>query len=355
MCSIKYFALLFILLISFSCKKKKVVEEPVVSENLSKGMIVLCEGLFQQNNSSVSWINLTDGSVNNTFFEQRSGRALGDTGNDMQKYGGKIYILVNVSSTIEVMDASTFKAIKQIQMLNGATSKQPRSLAFHGSKVYVSCYDGFVDVIDTVSLTVVNRIQVGANPEGLAVSNNKLYVANSGGLNFPNPDSTVSVIDLSTQTELYKLTVGMNPGSVKTDQNGDVYVISRGDYNLVPSRMVRINSTNDAVDQTFSFDASGISSMNDKFLIFYYDFNTQNARIGLFDPNSESMINSDFIDLSNVTTMYGVQYEMSNGTIYVMDAMNFTNSGYVRAFDENGNYQTSYHVGLNPSKILFYE
>lgn len=353
--SIKFLGLIFLFLISLSCKKKNVPVYPLTSEKLGGGMLVLCEGLFQQNNSAVTWVNLSNGLVNNDIFKQRSGRELGDTGNDMQRYGGKIYIVVNVSSTIEVMDASTFTAIKQIQMVDGTTSKQPRSLVFHGSSVYVSCYDGYVDVIDTSSLTVVNRIQVGANPEGLAVANNKLYVANSGGLNFPDPDSTISVIDLTTQTELYKLTVGINPGAVETDQNGDVYVISRGDYGSVPSRMVRINSINDVVEQTFPFDASGISQMNDKFLISYYDYNTQNASIGLFDPFSESMLNSDYINLSNVTTMYGVQYEVSNNTIYIMDAMSFTNTGYVRAYDENGNYQTSYHVGLNPSKILYYE
>jgi YVTN family beta-propeller protein len=68
----------------------------------------------------------------------------------------------------------------------------------------------------------VQRIAVGQNPEGLAVSNGKLYVANSGGLNFPDVDSTVSVIDLTTHTELLKITVGKNPGGVCVDSEGDV-------------------------------------------------------------------------------------------------------------------------------------
>jgi hypothetical protein len=35
--------------------------------------------------------------------------------------------------------------------------------------------------------------------------------------------------------------------------------------------------------------------------------------------------------------------------------MGYTNTGYIREYDVQGNYLQSYHVGLNPSKILFYE
>lgn len=336
----------------FSCKK----DEPQVTqvaENLDNGMIVLCEGLFQNNNASISWIDFESNAVTNNLFVAKTGRQLGDTGNDMQQYGGKIYIVVNVSSTIEVVDASTFKSIKQISMVNGGVSKQPRKLAFKGDKVYVTCYDGFVDVIDTASLTINQRIQVGSNPEGLSVANNKLYVANSGGLNFPLPDSTVSIIDLNTHTELQKLKVGMNPGGVITDSQGDVYVVTRGDYAGVPSRMVRIDTQNDLLAETFSFDASSIYPMNDQFLISYYDYSTSVSSIGLFNPLTETMTNSNYLNTYSITTLYGMKYHSSRNTIFVFDAMNYSNTGYVREFSTAGIELTNYHVGLNPTQIIF--
>ena len=344
-----------VLLLSFvSCKKDEPLPCPE-STALESGMLVLCEGLFQQNNSSVSFVDFTAGTVDNSFFVNRTGRQLGDTGNDMQRYGGKIYVVVNISSTIEVLDASTFGSIKQIPMINGTTAKQPRSLAFSNGKVYVTCYDGFEDVIDTTSLTVTQRISVGANPEDLTISNNKLYVSNSGGLNAPLMDSTVSVVDLSTHLELQKITVGLNPGAMITDQFGDVYVIARGDYCAIPSRLVRIDASNDVVAEQFNFDASGMAHFNDQFLISYYDFGTSQSTVGLFDPSTETMINTSFLDLSNVSTLYNVQFNVSDNQVYVADAMSFTNSGYVRVFNASGTYLSSYHVGLNPSKMVFYE
>jgi YVTN family beta-propeller protein len=350
-----YFKILFLLILLVGCKKKKVSENDLNTNVLSNGVMVLCQGLFQQNNSTISWVDLATGTSDDLFFTNRTGRLLGDTGNDMKVYGGKIYVVVNVSSTIEVLDRSTGNSIKQISMMNGLIAKQPRSIVFNGSKAYVSCFDGYVDVIDTVSLAITHRIQVGANPEGLAISNDKLYVANSGGLNSPNVDSTVSVINLSNNQEIKKITVGKNPGTVKVDSQGDIYVISRGNYSTIPSRMVKINAQTDALENTFSFDASGIEVMGHDFLINSYNYATSTNNVSVFNTQTESITTTSLIDNSHFTTFYGMQYRPSNNKIYCFDAMGYSNTGYVRVFSASGVYESSYHVGLNPSKIIFYE
>ena len=346
-------SLILVVLVLFSCKKEEPM--PCVDETLQNGMVVLCEGLYQQNNSSISWVNFQDNSVTNSLFVTRVNRQLGDTGNDIQRYGGKIYIVVNVSSTIEVLNASSFASIKQIEMIDNGTAKQPRSIAFYGSNAYVSCFDGYVDVIDTASLTITQRIPVGTNPEGITVANGKLYVANSGGLNGPVMDSTVSVIDLSANAEIQKIVVGLNPGGMITDQDGEAYVITRGNYGSIPSRMVRIDTQNDLVAEQFNFDASGFTAMNNKFLVHYYDYGTSQSSVGLFNPASEILESASYMDMSNVNTVYGVQYNATRNRIYLMDAMNFTNTGYVREYDASGSYIQSFHVGLNPNKVVFYE
>jgi YVTN family beta-propeller protein len=345
---------LFVLsLLLFACDKDD--NQPTVTETLDNGILVLCEGLFQQNNSSLSWIDLSNETVNTDFFTSQNGRFLGDTGNDMKVYGSKIYIIVNNSNTVEVINKKDGKSIKQISMTNGAAAKQPRSITFYNGKAFVTCYDGFVDVIDTTSLTISQRIPVGSNPEGLAISNGKLFVSNSGGLNYPAVDSTVSIIDLASYTELDRIVVGKNPGAIQVDSEGDVYVITRGNYGTIPSRMVRINSQTNAVEQTFSFDASGMALMQDYFLISFYNYSTQTSEIRLFNTLSETLANSNFISTSGLTTLYGIQYNPVSDKIYCLDAMNYTNSGYVRQYTSSGVFEKSYHVGLNPSKLVFYE
>ena len=350
----KILPFLLITLLAFSCKKKK-VEEPDAPQTLHHGMLVLNEGLFQQNNATLGWFDFSNSSYTGNFFEQKTNRSLGDTGNDMKKYGGKIYIIVNVSSTIEVLDASTGNSISQISMVANGTPKQPRYITFYGPKAYITCYDGYVDVLDTASLSITNRIQVGANPEGLTISNGKLFVANSGGLNFPNVDSTVSVIDLGNLQEITRITVGKNPGSIQTDTNGDVYVITRGDYAGIPSRMHRINANTNTLTQSFAFDASGISPFNFNFLISYHDFSSGDNKIALFDPNTETIIDQEYIPTSVIQTLFGVHYSAITNKIYCLDAKNYTVTGQVHVFSPNGVFETSYNVGLNPTSILIYE
>lgn len=343
----RYVSLLFIVSVLFSCKKKE-PEVVIVDGNLGNGMLILCEGLFQQNNSSVSWVSFTSNTVSNQFFNARADRQLGDTGNDMQKYGGKIYIVVNVSSTVEVLSAIDFHSIKQIPMQVGGVAKQPRSIAFYGSNAYVTCYDGFVDVIDTTTLTVTQRIAVGSNPDGIVSDYGFLYVSNSGGLNFPLLDSTISIIDPVSNTETNKVTVGPNPGAIVSDGLGDVYVISRGDFISIPSRLVKLN-TGTLQTNSFGFEVTMLASMNN--YIAFSDGNT----VGILDPANEVITQSNFIDMSGVTTPYGLSYSPYYNKFYVFDAMNYTNSGYVFQYSGTGTYETKYHVGLNPSKSVFIE
>lgn len=346
--------LVAMILVFISCKKQK-VKDPEVAAMLSQGWMVLNEGLFQQNNSTLGWYNRSTNSYTTDFFEQRTNRGLGDTGNDLQRYGGKIYIVVNVSSTLEILDAKTGNSLKQIQMQVSGQAKQPRYIRFYNGKGYITCYDGFVDVLDTNTLTITNRISVGSNPEGMAFSNGKLFVANSGGLNAPFMDSTLSVIDLSTNTEINKIVVGKNPGAVLADNSGEIYVITRGNYSTIPSRLHRIDPQNETVIEDFTFDIAGMTRMNDQFIFTSTNFSNSNQAIGLFNPQSETVSTSSFIDLSTITTLYGVQYIPQIDAIVCFDAKNYTQTGEVHVFNSNGTFLYKFAAGLNPSSILYYE
>lgn len=348
---IKYLFVFTLILLATACKKdKKLTGES--TDKLANGILVLNEGLFQLNNASLSWISNLDGSVDNDFFTKKTGRLLGDTGNDLKKYGGKIYIVVNVSSTIEVLNAKTGESIKQISMHNGTVGKQPRTIAFHQGQAYVSCFDGYVDVLDTTSLEITQRIKVGSNPDQMTVAGNQLFVSNTGGLNSPLMDSTVSIIDLNTKTELQKIVVGLNPGSIQVAENGFVYVIARGNYGNVPSRMRRISTVSLQVDKQYNIQASSITKYGGKLLLSTFNYGTNSQGVALFDPALDSVTNQNFIDIHQVQTLYNVQYDANQNLIYVLDAKGYTNTGYVYVYGVTGTLLKSYHVGLNPNSIL---
>ena len=343
----------FFFLLLYSCDKNT---EPLNTNNeIKNGALVLCEGLFQHNNSQLSFINFDNKEVENGFFLNRIQRQLGDTGNDIKRYGDKIYIVVNVSSTIEILDANSFESLQQISMTDGGTAKQPRNIDFYENHAFVSCFDGFVDVIDTSSLELTQRIQVGTNPDQLLVIGQKLYVSNSGGLNYPQMDSTVSIIDLNSLNEIKKINIGLNPGSICSDDAGNAFIISRGNYGNIPSKLIKIDTDVDEISEEFNFNISGIVRFGNKFLINYMNSSSGNNTIALFNPDNGTIENNSFIPTDQIETLYGIQYNEISNKLYLMDAMNYTNTGYVFEYDVLGNFLNSYHVGLNPSKLLFFE
>ena len=101
-----------------------------VFETGTAEMYILSEGLFNQNNSSLARYSFNRQRCTNNYFSANNQRGLGDTANDIAIYGNKIYVVVNVSSTVEVIDFPTGKSIRQISMLrDNGSSRQPRAIA----------------------------------------------------------------------------------------------------------------------------------------------------------------------------------------------------------------------------------
>lgn len=343
-------SLFIVLMILISCKKEK--DNPVpTTTSLSNGIMVLNEGLFQYNNASLSWVNLSNFSSDNTFFEQKADRYLGDTGNDLKRYGNKIYIVVNVSGTVEVLDALTGKSLKQISFKDGNSNKQPRSIAFYGNKAFVSCFDGYVDVVDTSSLQIEKRIKVGSNPDQIIASDSKIIVSNSGGLNVPELDSTISIINPISLIEENKLVVGKNPGDLEVIEN-KLFVISRGNYSSIAPSLKKVDLTTSNISLVPVANPSILEKMNGKLLIAYQSSNTQH--LGLFDASISNWVTSSFMSISDITTLYNIHFELINQHIYLFDAQGYTTSGKIVEHDQNGVLVRSFNVGLIPNSLIYF-
>ncbi|RYG05952.1 MAG: YncE family protein [Chitinophagaceae bacterium] len=331
-----------------ACKKDDVIE--MEQPKVTHGLYVLNEGGFNQNNSTLTFYNTTNNTTTADIFRSANGSDLGDTGNDMIVYGGKIYIVVNVTGTVEVANVNDAKTLKRIDFKSGGFSTLPRYIVGYKNKVLVSSYDGTVAVVDTTSLTAEKFITVGANPEQMAIVNDKLYVANSGGYN-PVYDSTVSEVDLLTMTETKKIVVGMNPGSVTADNNGNVYVACTGDYGATPAKLVKFNASSGAIVKSADTAVGKI---------YFYDNKLYTTGGYIGSPNVRVLNTTDFAqtaanfvtDGTTITTPYGIAIDNLNGDVFITDANNFTGTGSVTCFDKTGKKRYSFNAGANPNTVV---
>lgn len=352
--------MLLFLFSSVSCddmyEKTRDINQPPNVRDVS-AFYVLSEGLFNMNNSTLAKFDMTTGVLNKNFFLDKNRRGLGDTANDIAIYGSKLYIVVNVSSQVEVLDARTGVSLRQIPMFQpNGLSRQPRYMAFHDGKVFVCSFDGTVAKIDTATLQIEAIINVGRNPDGICVSNGKLYVSNSGGLSFPNYDNTVSVIDIASFTEIKRIEVAPNPSHIRADSEGDVYVVSRGDYGETGYQFQRIDSKTDQVVEVFEgLNVFNFTIHNDTAYLYSYDFTTGNSWFKVFDCKTEKVIAENFItDQTVIQTPYGINVNPHNGDVYITDAKSFIMWGDLLIFNRHGQLQSRINeIGLNPNKVVF--
>ena len=345
-----------------SCDDMSDVPSPVTlpaTPGEKGSMYVLSEGLFNMNNSILSLINFDAGTLNPDFFLFRNNRGLGDTGNDMKRYGSKLWIVVNVSSQVEVLDLRTGISLKRIPFFNAANvARQPRFITFSGNKAYVCSFDGTVARIDTTSMSIEAVTTVGRNPDGITAVNGKLYVSNSGGLDLPNYDNTVSVVDLASFKELKKIVVGVNPFRVESDSQGDVYVVSRGNNSTIKSAWCRISSQTDEVVQTFNdLPVVNFTIHNDTAYMYNYDFVKSTYWVKTFDCKTEQLISDNFIsDATALERPFSITVNPFNGNVYLTDARNYTVKGDLLCFNRWGKllYKIT-SIGLNPNSVVIYE
>lgn len=316
---------------------------------------VLNEGVWNMNNGSITAYNTsTNERVADIYSSANNGQQLGDLPNDILRYGSKVYVVVGTSNQIDVLDAQTCVSIKQISVTTSGTASQPRQIAYHNGKVYVCCFDGSVVKMDTASLVIEAVAKAGRNPDGICVSNNKLYVSNSGGLDFPNYDTTVSVFDLGTFTKIKDIPVRLNPGQMKTDKNGNIYVVSNGNYNDISSCLQRINSTTDEVEKVFEIEISGFDIYNELLYFYSQDYISGSVSYQVLDILTGNVANTTFISGSSLPkTPNGISIHPSTGDIYIFDALDYTSTGEVYCFDKNGNKKFQFEAGIIPKKAVF--
>lgn len=339
--------------------------QPQFTEDTKSKIVVLCEGLFNMNNSTLALFDPKSQSIEYDVFTDSNKRGLGDTANDMKLHNGKLYVIVNVSSRLEIIDTATFVSVKQIPFFNEqGVARQPRYIVFDNQYGYISCFDGYVARLDLTSLEIDRWVKCGRNPDNLTLAAGKLYVSNSGGLDNPNYDTTVSVIDLKTFEEIKKIEVGKNPGSIAADSQGDVYVVTRGNYSRYSYdktdtvenqyRLHKIDTEIDERIETYSdINALNMTICNDTAYMYSYDFNLNSQWIKTFDCLTDRIVSDSFItDSTQIQTPFGIDIDPLTGNVYISESYDFVNWGDILCFDRHGKLRYRINeVGLNPNNI----
>ena len=194
-----------------SCTKENAPEVPFAGIDVEVGeqsgsfnkLYILNEGAFP-GASTLDLLDFKNKKYCADIFAQANPevpQGLGNTANDMAVVDGKLWVALNASNQVAVLQLPSAKLERVIDV------ESPRYIAVDGQYVYVTSYASAVYGGENMVPGKVYRInkksyetatvEVGYQPEGLAVLKGKLYVANSGGYNWVH-DNRISVIDLAS-------------------------------------------------------------------------------------------------------------------------------------------------------------
>ncbi|MBR5963275.1 MAG: hypothetical protein IK000_03895 [Bacteroidaceae bacterium] len=357
----------------------------VVSIQAQEKILLLNEGMWQADNGRLTYFE--DGQVvSNQWFRDQNGYKLGDTPNDIiQINDNLIAIAINWSNIVQFITPEG-KAV-------AATEDIPnnRKLCTDGKYVYVTSYGheclttdgykyfdkGFVAKIDISNFQTVATCEVGYEPEGIALYDGRLFVANTGGYAFEEAhdyETTVSIINASTMELEKDIDTGQINLYGKLSQAGNFLLInSPGDYYEVPAACIvfdcekALQGENDCFVRLDYASTYSCTTLDNQFLAigsrFSYYTNEYEFNYVTIDPEevmvsmggsgiTEEMPGSVMDDIKQMIMPYGIYVNPYTGYIYGTDAGSFEGAGYLYQWSPEGQLIGKHKVYINPGHFL---
>lgn len=340
----------------------------------STGAYVVNAGNMGSNiESSLTAIDYASSTATQNVFKTANGRTLGNTANDGIVYGNKMYLAVDQSNTIEVIDKKTKQSIKQIKttdLLGKAEGAEPRHIITDGGKVYFTTYGGYVAAVDTTSFALQKKWQVGSYPEGLVIGNGNLYVANS---NYGAGGGNISCINLSNDNVETKNIEGVNnPTSIYYASNV-LYVLDNPVYGPAPDYAATGENALRAVsfaegksqkvaDGNYAVCVTpGATTRMDVVRPYFYVLNAPFGSTPSVSVLVAGSTQPQALTLSEMpVSPCGIFADPLNGHIFVLSYRlgdsgyaDYNGNGYVVEYDRAGQKQHEYETGVGSCAMFF--
>jgi hypothetical protein len=316
-------------------------------------------GSYSGDKSTITAFDKETGNVTHSYYENANGVAMVSNVQHAYSYNGNVYFMGNNSDQVFWVDSKSF-----LQTENAITTDivKPRYAVAEGKYLYVSCWGGdiwedenlsYIAEINTVTNTVENTLALPGGPEGMAIANNKLYVA----LNYKD---SVAVLELGTTTFNYIETPAVSSYFIK-DNSDNLYVSLVSTYSdySEDTGLGYINTTNDELEATYALDGVSTSyvnilASNNDFSKLYvmtsaYDaeWNLSGA-VSVFDVASKTFQSDNLVE--GVSGLNGIGYY--NDQLFTFVSESVTGNGKAVVYNTDGTEDTNFKTGISPFMLL---
>lgn len=383
-----------------ACRKEQAIPQSEVEivegvdDSKAEGILILNSGGAGNNQTTLDYFDLQKGEYHrNVYAESNPTRipTLGDNGLDMAVHEEHLYISVNRSHRVEILNRYTFEHVASIEGINDC-----RYLAFdtlqHG---YVTSYLApgrntatnpvgevvrFSTDINTLG-QITGRIPVGYQPEQMLVmEQSKMYVVNSGMYNPPKFDNRLTEIDLKSFRAVSSLSIAPNIHRIGYPTDGLVWVGARGNlagdslgiypltkhkededvFYLVPMKDVSGKDKQKSV--RLDFKVLEMAEANPPYMyILEGDIDLQTGRYADVKVKKIHALSKKVekfqLDATSeeLKSPISIAVDPTNGDVLIGDATNYNSSGMLYCFNRQGKFKWKVRTGIIPIRIIVVE
>ena len=344
-------------------------DTPTTPVYVSNGFYLVCSGNTSSGiDGCLTYFDYSAGNGIVDAFKAANGKSLGQTVNDAFHYGNKLYIVVDGEHKVFVTNVKDFKLIGTIDMTAGTMlgeqdGAHPRRITANEGNIYVSTYGGYVAAIDTINFALKQKYKAGSYPEGIAVHDGYLYVANSDYGMGANP--SISKINLTTGADTPFVNENIrNPQEIAV-AGTFIYYLDFGQYGPAPTYaqenagVYRIDNTgkvmcvvpNATAMATSTYDIYTINAPYGQGDVSYSVYNIQTGSRKSFTPANVESPACIGVDPVTQNVMIASYHMMQTDWGPFAD---YSNGGYVNIYDPTVTTTVkTFNCGVGPQRFSY--
>ncbi len=322
-------------------------DNPVEPDSNQRPVLVVNEGTFNNGNASLGIYYPQKDTFRADVFEKETGRPLGDVFQSITIADQRIFLVINNSGKVEVLDSSTYANTGTIRGLPSPRYLQPLG----DGRAYVTNFtqqgNSVINIVDLANLQITGEIATGGWTGNPAMAGGKAWVpeVKKGWLLALDPATNTVTDTLKLRPEIH---------TVVRDQSGNIWALANGGINNeYQPTLYRIDPEKPTVLQRLPFPGKtpspGNLTLNGSRDTLYY------TRDGIYRLaiEAEQLPGQAFVPAKG-RSFYGLGIEPSTGTIYASDAFDFVRRGKVYLFGtKSGKPLGEFKAGIIPSAFVF--
>ena len=170
-------------------------------------------------------------------------------------------------------------------------------------------------------------------------------------------DNKILVIDTRTDSVVKYIEVGKQPTSLALDRFGKIWTVTDGGYPGSPygqeaPGLYRIDAATQQVDRAFMFrfgDRASEVCLNGTRDTLYFI----KDHVWRMDVRSESLPEKPFLENMTGNYWYGLTVDPRTSEVYLADALDYVQPGWVFRYSARGELLDSFQVGIIPGAFCF--